>query len=181
MTTYVGLLRAVNVAGRTIKMADLRELLDGMGLQEAQTLLQSGNVVFRSDIRTAAELERLIERELAQRLQLATDVFVRSGREWHEVVKANPFPSEAAQDPSHLLAIVLKETPARAHVQALQNAITGRELVQSKARCAYVVYPDGIGRSRLTSALIEKHLGTRGTGRNWNSVLKLRDLADSLR
>jgi uncharacterized protein (DUF1697 family) len=47
-------------------------------------------------------------------------------------------------------------------------------------RCAYIVYPDGIGRSRLTAAMIEKHLETRGTARNWNSVLKLDTLADSM-
>jgi uncharacterized protein (DUF1697 family) len=46
--------------------------------------------------------------------------------------------------------------------------------------CAYIVYPDGIGRSRLTNQLIEKMLGTRGTGRNWNTVLKLDALADSM-
>ena len=62
-------------------------------------------------------------------------------------------------------------------VAALQQAIVGREVVQAGGHHAYVVYPDGIGRSRLTSALIEKALGTRTTGRNWNTVLKLDALA----
>ena len=63
-----------------------------------------------------------------------------------------------------------------ANVAALQKAIVGREVVRAKGRCAYIVYPDGIGRSKLTGALIEKKLGTRGTARNWNTVLKLRNL-----
>jgi len=58
-------------------------------------------------------------------------------------------------------------------VAALQAAIKGREVVRAKGRHAYIVYPDGIGRSRLTNVMIEKKLGTRGTGRNWNTVLKL--------
>ena len=62
-------------------------------------------------------------------------------------------------------------------MKALQQAIKGREVVRAKGRFAYIVYPDGIGRSKLTSALIEKMLGTRGTGRNWNTVLKLAALA----
>jgi uncharacterized protein (DUF1697 family) len=62
-------------------------------------------------------------------------------------------------------------------VSALQGAIKGREQVRVKGRQAYITYPDGIGRSKLTMAVIEKALGTRGTGRNWNTVLKLGDLA----
>jgi uncharacterized protein (DUF1697 family) len=64
-------------------------------------------------------------------------------------------------------------------VTALQKAIVGREIVRAQGRSAYIVYPDGIGRSKLTAAMIEKKLGTRGTGRNWNTVLKLAALASS--
>ena len=60
-----------------------------------------------------------------------------------------------------------------------QVAITGPEVVRASGRHAYIVYPNGTGRSRLTNALIEKHLGTRGTGRNWNTVLKLRALVQA--
>jgi len=71
----------------------------------------------------------------------------------------------------------LKTSPSRDAVTALQNAIKGREVVKAEGRQAYLVYPDGVGRSRLTTALIEQKLGTRGTARNWNTVLKLADLA----
>lgn len=181
MTTYIGVLRAVNLgAHNKIGMADLRALLTSLDMRGVQTLLQSGNVVFQSEVSTATELERLIESAAAKRLRLTTDVLVRSGKEWKALIGANPFPAEAEQDPSHLLAVVLKDAPARGTAARLQDAISGRELVRVQGRCAYIVYPDGIGRSRLTSALIEKHLGTRGTGRNWNTVLKLQALADSM-
>jgi uncharacterized protein (DUF1697 family) len=67
----------------------------------------------------------------------------------------------------------MKEEIAAADVIALQKAIVGREVVRAKGRCAYVVYPDGAGRSKLTNVMIEKTLGARGTARNWNTVLKL--------
>jgi uncharacterized protein (DUF1697 family) len=182
MTTYVGLLRAVNLgAHNKIGMADLRALLHAVGLQQGQTLLQSGNVVFRSDIRSPTELERVIESALVTRLQLETDVLIRSFKEWKAIIAANPFPKKAEEDPSHLLVVPLKEAPQRANVKALQDAIGGREIAHVHNRCAYILYPDGIGRSRLTNALIEKRLGTRGTGRNWNTVRKLDALADSMR
>mgnify|MGYP002399900788 CR=1 FL=1 len=96
------------------------------------------------------------------------------------MVADNPFRVEAERDPGHLLVMFLKQAPTREAVTALQRAITGREVVRAEGRHAYLVYPDGVGRSRLTSALIEKHLGTRGTGRNWNTVQKLGALVEAL-
>ncbi len=76
-----------------------------------------------------------------------------------------------------MLVIFLKDAPAATHVRALQAAVSGREVLRTDGAHAYVVYPDGVGRSRLTHALIERKLGTRGTGRNWNTVLRLAALA----
>jgi uncharacterized protein (DUF1697 family) len=180
MATHVGLLRAVNLAGRnTIAMGDLRDVLTALGLKDVRTLLQSGNVLFGSDARTTAELERVLEAGVLEHLGLATDFMVRTAREWKGVIADNPFPGEAARDPSHLLVVFLKAAPSAAAVTALQRAITGREVVRARGRHAYVVYPDGIGRSRLTSGLIEKTLATRGTGRNWNTILKLAAMVDA--
>jgi uncharacterized protein (DUF1697 family) len=177
---HIALLRAVNLAGyNKVGMADLRELLAGLGFADAQTLLQSGNIVFSGGSRTTTALEQTLERAAAKQLGLETDFFVRTAREWQEAIDANPFPREAKEDPGHLLAVIVKHDLAAADVTALQKAIVGREVVRAKGRCAYIVYPDGIGRSKLTSALIEKKLGTRGTGRNWNTVLKLAALSCS--
>jgi len=181
MTTYIALLRAVNLGPHNkIGMSDFRDLLSALGMQGVQTLLQSGNAVFQSDVRGGSELERLIEKALAKQMRLETDVLVRSQKEWKAIVAANPFPKEARQDPSHLLVVPLKDAPASAAVGALQAAVAGREVIRVVGRCAYIVYPDGIGRSRLTSALIERKLETRGTGRNWNTAVKLESLADSM-
>lgn len=175
---HIALLRAVNLAGyNKVGMADLRELLAGLGFADAQTLLQSGNIVFSGGSRTTTALEQTLERAAAKQLGLETDFFVRTAREWQEAIDANPFPREAKEDPGHLLAVIVKHDLAAANVTALQKAIVGREVVRAKGRCAYIVYPDGIGRSKLTAAMIEKKLGTRGTGRNWNTVLKLATVA----
>jgi uncharacterized protein (DUF1697 family) len=174
VTTHIALLRAVNLAGRnTVGMAELRALLAALDLAEPRSLLQSGNLLFRSQGRTGAQLETLLEGAAHERLGLDTDFFVRTAAEWNAIVAANPFPAEAKNDPGHLVLVCLKTTPDRAAVAALQEAIKGREVVRAQGRQAYIVYPDGIGRSRLTMALIERKLGTSGTGRNWNTVLKL--------
>jgi uncharacterized protein (DUF1697 family) len=74
--------------------------------------------------------------------------------------------------------MVLKDAPTSQSVDALQRSIKGRELVRSRGRQAYITYPDGMGRSRLTIAKIEQKLGTRGTARNWNTMLKLAKLLE---
>jgi uncharacterized protein (DUF1697 family) len=179
-TRYVALLRAVNLAGRNqVSMAALRNLLTDLHLGDPRTLLQSGNIVFRSQRRNAGELEGVLETELARRLGLTTHFFVRSADEWQQIVSGNPFPAEAERDPGHLLVVVFKQPTTAAAVQELQAAITGREVVRGIGRHVYIVYPDGVGRSRLTNALIEKKLGTSGTGRNWNTVLKLQAIVSN--
>lgn len=178
MTIHIAMLRAVNLPGHNkIGMADLRELLAALGMQDVRSLLQSGNLVFRSDVGTATQLEDALEHAAAKRFGLETDFFVRTTNDWKAIVAGNPFPEEAERDPGHLLVVFLKKAPDRAEVTSLQATIKGREVVRAQGRHAYIVYPDGVGRSRLTTALIEKKLATRGTGRNWNTVLKLAALA----
>ena len=181
MTVYIALLRAVNIVGHNrVPMAELRAMLEDLGMRDARTLLQSGNAVFRSERRDGAGLERLLEGAIAQRLRVQTDVFVRTAAEWRKVIAGNPFPREAQRDPGRLVLFSLVEAPGAKAVTALREAITGREVLRASGRSAYVIFPDGTGRSRLTSTLIEKKLGTRGTGRNWNTVLKLGELAGAL-
>ncbi len=181
MTIHVGLLRAVNVAGRNkVGMAELRDLLTDMGMKDVRSLLQSGNLVFRSDVDQPAGLESMLEEATQRRLGLKTDFLVRTGNDWRELVTDNPLRVEAQRDPSHFVVMFLKAAPDHSRVMALQKEIKGREIVRSIGRQAYITYPDGIGRSRLTTKLIEKVLGTRGTGRNWNTVLRIDTTARGL-
>lgn len=178
MTTHVALLRAINVAGhKQVAMADLCNLVTRLGFEDVRSVLQSGNLVFRSATRSGARLERLLETEAAKRLAVLTDFFVRTAEEWQDVITRNPFRKEAARDPSHLVVVFLKNAPGASAVKALRAAITGPEIVRVDGRQAYIYYPNGIGRSRLTNTLIETKLGTRGTGRNWNTVVRLAALA----
>ncbi len=179
MTTYIGLLRAVNLgAHNKISMSDLRQWLAGLGMANAQTILQSGNMVFGSDARSAASLETTLESAAAKQLGLDTPFFVRTAKEWQGIIADNPFPKEAKADPGRTVLMCLKDAPPAAAVKALQDAIKGREAVTAKGRHAYFLYPDGMGTSKLTITLIERKLGTTGTARNWNTVLKLGALTE---
>jgi uncharacterized protein (DUF1697 family) len=177
MPVQLALLRAVNVGGRNpVRMAELCDSLIELGFVDVRSFLQTGNLVFRSKAKalTGAELEDFLEAHAAQRHHLQTDFFVRTEKEWKQIIANNPFREEAQRDPSHLLVVFLKRAPAAKEAEQVQAAITGPELVRINGREVYIVYPTGIGRSRVTNVFVERKLGTRGTSRNWNTVLRLR-------
>jgi uncharacterized protein (DUF1697 family) len=173
----VALLRAVNLGGSTqVSMGDLRDHLTASGFTEVRTLLQSGNVVFQTNLRTRAAIEHHIEGVIAKFRGASATCFVRSAKEWQSVLDRNPFAREASQDPGRMTVLVLKETPPAMAWGALQRAISGREVVAGAGDHGYVVYPDGQGRSKLTLDRIERALGVVGTIRNWNTVSKVAEL-----
>jgi uncharacterized protein (DUF1697 family) len=183
MKTFIALLRAVNVAGhQKVAMSDLREIVAKLGFGGVQSLLQSGNLVFHSDARSGrsipSAIERSLESEVEKRLGIRTDFFVRTAAELNAIIARNPFRKEAERDPAHLVAMFLKDAPAPGHVGALEAAIAGRERICAHGRQLYIVYPDGIGNSKLTRALIDRKLETRGTARNWNTVVKLAAMSE---
>jgi uncharacterized protein (DUF1697 family) len=179
MCTQIALLRAVNVAGHNkVAISDLRALLDDLGFADAKSLLQSGNLVFQSNLVSGAALEQLLEKESAKRLGLTTEYFVRSADEWKQIVAHNPFPKEAKTAPGHLVVVFLKAAPTAKNVDALRAAIRGPETITADGKQLYVVYPAGIGRSKLTLALIEQKLAFQATARNWNTVVKLAALCE---
>ena len=160
---YIALLRGINAGGnKMIAMSDLRERAERLGLRDVRTLLQSGNLVFRSN-KSPAQLEKMLEKELGD-----VTVFVRTAEEWAAMIAANPFPNEAKNDPSHLIVMALKQPS-----DASALVMPGREVARGNGREIYISYPDGQGTSKLTNAVIEKKLGTRGTARNWNTAMKL--------
>ena len=174
---HVALIRGVNVGGRNLlTMVDLRRTCETLGLKNPRTLLVSGNLVVEGP-GSAAEVEARLEKGVKKHLGFDLEFFVRSSKAWDAIIEGNPFPKEAKADPGHTLLLCLKHKVAPVKVKALQARIPGRESLEAWGREAYAVYPDGIGRSKLTTALIDRTLGTHCTGRNWNTVLKLQAMA----
>jgi uncharacterized protein (DUF1697 family) len=181
VATLITLLRGVNVGGnKMVPMAQLKSWLGQQGMTDVRTLLNSGNAIFRAPAPAGPKLERVLEAAAEREFKLKADIHVRTLAEWKQLIADNPFASEAKSDPGHLLALVLKAAPTAAQAAALQTALPGRERAVVHGRHAYRYYPDGVGQSRLTPALLDRVLGSRGTARNWNTVLKLAAAAAEL-
>ena len=181
MPAFVALLRAVNLGGRNaVPMTALAELCGDLGLAEVKTVLQSGNVVFRSRSSDRGKLSSMLGDAIEKRCGFRPALFLRSHAELREVIAANPFPQAAARDPGHLLVIFFDGKPAPGAAKALSNHGRGPERVELSGKNLYAWYTEGVGRSKLTNAFLEKALGQPGTGRNWNTVSKLEQICGSL-
>jgi uncharacterized protein (DUF1697 family) len=180
MAVHIALLRAVNVGGRNVAMADLRAMLTDLRCADPRTLLQSGNAVFAIGAKiSAAALEKKLEAEAQRRFGFAVAFMLRTAEEWDAIIKGNPFPDAAKNDPARFVLMAFKGAPDGAAIKALRDGYKGPETIHVDGRNAYLIYPEGQGNSKLTNALIERKLGVAGTARNWNTVLKLAALASA--
>ena len=120
MTTYIGVLRAINLgAHNKIAMSDLRAMLEKIGFQDPKTLILSGNIVFKSASRSVDKVEKMLEAASTKHLGVTTDYFVRSAEEWQAIIAANPFAKEAKNDPARLVMMCLRAAPSPDQVTAL--------------------------------------------------------------
>lgn len=176
MTRFVALLRAVNVGGhRRVPMAELRDLAGSLGFRGAATFIQSGNLVFASDLgeeEAAARLETGIER----RFGFPVEVLVRSAARWRRYLAANPFPSEAEREPDRVVLLLPKSPPPAGGVAALAARAAKGERVVAAGDAAWAHFPEGIAPSKLTAPVIDRLLGSPTTARNFRTVEALRDL-----
>ncbi len=181
MAVIISLLRGINVGGHNkIKMDALRDLYASLGLQDVQTYLQSGNVVFRTKGSAHAKLAARIEDAIAQEFGFRVDVVFRTSSELGDVISRSPFTSRRGLDPRKLAVIFLKETPSPECLRAALKIQTAPEELHIAGGEAYVYFPNGMGRPKMSWPAIEKILKTSGTNRNWNTVTTLFELAERL-
>jgi len=179
VAVWIALLRGINVGGhRKVRMAELRALAETLGLEEARTYVQSGNLVFRSSERARAAIEARLAGALAERFGFDVGVVARTLSDWEGAITANPFP-EAASAPKTLHAFFLAR-PADAGANGRLNEYSRTdERFEIVGDTLYLLTPSGIGRSKFAAAA-ERLVGVPATARNWNSVLNIAEMARAI-
>lgn len=171
-------LRAINVGGRKLLMADFKAALAKAGFGGVQTIGAAGTAVLEAQDAGPA-LEARVEALLADACGTAIDVFARDHAQLAKVVAANPFPDLARDKPAYLAVSFLKGAVGQAEVAAVREKIAGfggPEAVEAGPGCLYFSFPDGQGQSKLTPVVIERATRLRGTARNWNTVTRMAEL-----
>jgi uncharacterized protein (DUF1697 family) len=172
----IALLRGINVGGHnTIPMAGLRELCAGLGWQDVQTYIQSGNLVFNAAAGPQA-LERDLEGAILERFGLKIAVIVRAASAWAEYMDANPFPAATEREPNFVHMLLSKSPAAPDAAERLQERADAGERVALAGEALWIHYPNGAGRSKLSPALLDRMAGSPVTGRNWKTVLKIAEM-----
>jgi uncharacterized protein (DUF1697 family) len=173
--TYIALLRGINVGGKVLKMADLKEAVAKLDFADVETYLQSGNMVFRAPTASNAVLASGISDAIRAHKSMDVTVMVREAAEWARIVAGNPFP-QAAEFPKSVHTFILDEMPEPSRLETLRAREAGREEWQIVDGTLYLHTPDGFGKSVL-GGIVERILKVPMTARNWNTVLALAELA----
>ena len=180
MTTYVILLRAVNLPGYgKIAMADFRKLLAGIGFENVETYIQSGNAVV--DARgTAAQVAKAVETALTKLMGAPAGVVVRTHEQLERLIRENPFAAEA-EDGAKVHVGFLSGAASAGAEEALERIVKQYPKRRDRYRLAiehiYLHLPDGAADTKFSGKTLDKAIGVIGTGRNWNTVLKLHQMS----
>lgn len=173
MTRFIVLLRGINVNGRSLPMAELKQAARDGGFPDCVTYIQSGNLVLSAK-GDAADVEKAIESLIEKQFGMKVEAIARSAREFAAVAAANPFPDAVGKQ----LHLGLTKKPLKAGaVEALKERATHGEAIEAAGGGLWINFTQGVADSKLMPAVLDKAAGSTLTARNWNTVQKLIEMA----
>lgn len=171
MPIFIAMLRGINVSGHNcVKMEDLRTSFTTLGFARVETYVQSGNVVFMSASKSAANLTKSIEQRMAYDFGFSVPVYLRTADDMAAIVAGNPLLKETGIDPTKLHVTFLSAAPARTAHEQIAPLAAGTEKFYLVGREIYLYCPEGYGRTKLSNTALEKKLSVGATTRNWKTV-----------
>lgn len=180
MTTWIALLRAVNLGARNkVPMPALRAALTGAGMRDVRTYVQSGNIAFDSRHRTPEAVSTKVRDVVRREFGVDQPVVVRTGEQIERVIADNPYPHAALDRPKLLHVTFLTAVPEAAAVELVHTDPLSRDACRVVGADLYVDHEAGVHGSRFTGSWFDGRLGVDGTARNWRTVLALLDLAQA--
>ena len=180
MNTYITMLRGVNMTGHnTIKMTRLAEMFRQLGYSDAETYIQSGNIVFSCRNSRIDEVSSAIRKAILSEFSLDIAVITRTPDEIKKIIAVNPFLEEPGFDPSKMAVVFLELKPSEEQILK----VAGIDYPPDKFRIIgseiYIYCPNGFGRTKLYTNFFEAKMKVTGTARNWTMVNKLLEMAEN--
>jgi uncharacterized protein (DUF1697 family) len=183
MLIYISMLRGVNMAGHNkIKMTDLSALYKTLGFKDAETFIQSGNVVFSNpENTTVPEIATRIEKAILKKFNYIIPVIIRTTEELREVISINPFREEENFNSERLAVIFLYEKPSEEQIEKVKNINYPPDKFKIIGKEVFIYCPNGFGKSKIYTGFFENKMKVSGTGRNWNTINSLLAIAEKIK
>jgi uncharacterized protein (DUF1697 family) len=177
MTTRILLVRAVNVGGAKLPMAEFREMLAELGAEHVRTYIQSGNAVVElpGDAAEAVAFDRAVEQALTDRYGYVREVISRSPEELKAALEQHPF---EVVEPKFSYIVPLTAIPTSEAVEKAREVETGDDQWALIGSDIHARFANGAGQAQLDLSKIFRRLGVQGTARNLNTIQKLIELAE---
>ena len=180
MTTFISLLRGINVRGqRRVPMQELARMYESLGFTGVRTYLQSGNVLFDSQGTEPGQLSALIGERIAQVFGFPVKIILRDSDDFRRIIRSNPFLERDEVDAGTFHVTFLSDIPPETIADSLRSGENGVDRYILAGKEVFLSCPDGYGKTKLSNAFFEKMLDTVATTRNWKTVTKLAEMADT--
>lgn len=179
MTTYIILLRGINVSGqKKIKMSDLRTMLQKLDFSAISTYIQSGNIVLKSDTTSPKEISQKIKEGIYATFGYDVPVLVNTIYELKEIIKQTPFEEDNELETKKWYYVLLQEVPNTELASKLQQDQFPNEQFIISGKCVYLSCGQGYGNTKCNNNYFEKKLKVSATTRNYRTMLKLLEMAE---
>lgn len=181
MTTYIAILRGINVSGhRIIKMDALQQLLVSINFQNIHTYIQSGNIIFQYKKTATKQLEQKIATAITAKFTFDVPVIVREIEEFQQIVSNNPFLKDKTKDITHLHITFLSDKPNPEYFDAIKEGQYQADEFHLVDKAVYLYCPNGYGNTKLTNSFFENKLKVIATTRNLKTTHTLQNMANEI-
>jgi uncharacterized protein (DUF1697 family) len=161
----------------TIKMTRLTDLFRQFGYSDAETYIQSGNIVFTCQIGNTDDISSGIRKAILSEFNLNIAVITRTSDEMQKIISASPFLDEPGFDPSKMAVLFLEHEPSEAQVMQVAGIEYPPDKFHINGSEIYIYCPNGFGKTKLYTNFFEAKMKVTGTARNWRTVNKLLEMA----
>jgi uncharacterized protein (DUF1697 family) len=180
MKTYIALLRGINVSGKNIiKMNTLKKIFEDLNFQKVTTYVQSGNVIFLSELTDTKKIEALILTQIEKELGLAIPVIVLTVENLQQVIDNQPFIEN--NDNTSLYFTFFADKVNDCKKENITDKKSTNEEIYFAENVVYLYCPDGYGKTKLTNTFLENKLKTTATTRNWKTTNELLKIAEQIK
>jgi len=181
MTTFISILRGINVSGhKLIKMDVLRKIYQDLGFQNVTTYVQSGNVVFTENNYEPGKLEQKISKQIEKDFGFEVPVIVLTIDNLKQIIDNNPFLKDPDKDPAHLHVTFLSSKPLLYNKETIESKKLNDEEISFSNNAIYLYCPNGYGSTKLTTGFLENKLKVGATTRNWKTTNELFKIAKQI-